>query len=288
MTDAEALLADVHTLRRRTRRDRQGYAFPLLLFGALIMLAPLCYVPIDVPPDTASYVTYPGAFPIFNGIGPFGGQKYPNLVSWYWFLTIVGGFAATAWWYRRRAVRVGVETGSTAYLLTAGAALAGFVLGMPVLQTFLSGPDMIYIRSAATVPILIGSAVAAAGVLLLAARLPGLARTIAVFAGVLLATVAFSMLGVYLIYGFVALLIIAAGLLALAWLERSVLLGVTGLAFTAASLLANLLDLRNPIWGDTLYTSSLQSAALRNLLLPGGILLVGGAVAVLSGRVRAR
>jgi hypothetical protein len=59
--------------------------------------------------------------------------------------------------------------------------------------------------------------------------------------GVLLATVAFAALGGYLIYGFAALLIIAAGLLTLAWLERGVLLAVTGLVFSGFSVLANVL-----------------------------------------------
>ncbi|MFL6143493.1 MAG: hypothetical protein ACJ72N_16705 [Labedaea sp.] len=296
MTDASAeeLLADVRTLRHQARRDRRASAFPLLLFGVLILLAPLCYVPIEWPPfgenGVVFYTLYPGAFPLFNGVGSFSDVKYPNLISWYWFLAIVGGFAATAWWYRRRALRVGVETDTTAYLVAAGAALAGFVLGVPLLDELVPARTALYSTPAVNLPILIGAAAAAAAVLFWCTRprRGAIPRAGGLFAGVLLAMVAFSALGVYLIYGFAALLVIAAGLLALAWLERNVLLGGIGVAFGAAALLANLANLDNVLYRLGWTPDALQLLVFGQLLLPAAVLIAGAGVVALTGRSAAR
>lgn len=285
MTEVEKLLADVQALRRQARRDRRATAFPLLLFGALILIAPLCYVDQDpVPVDQGFTIQDEGPFPLFFGIGPFGDVKYPNLIGWYWFLTVLLGFAATAWWYRRRAARIGVETDTRAYLVAAGAGLTGFLIGVPLLEFLVSARNTLYSTPSTNLPILFGSAVASATVLLWCTRRTRreVERAAGLFVGVLLATVTFAALGVYLIYGFAALLIIAAGLLTLAWLERSPLLAVTGLVFSAVSVVANLTEQTFP--ADWYSASSMQVFVLRNLLLPGVVLLVGGATAVLSGR----
>ncbi len=288
MTEAEALLANVQTLRRRTRRDRRAAAFPLLLFGALILLAPLCYVPAELPPLDQGFmiVVEEGPFPLFFGLGPFGLVKYPNLIGWYWFLGLVLGFAATAWWYRRHAVRIGVETDTKAYLIAAGAGLTGFLIGVPLLKFVVPAHNTLYSTPSTNLPILFGSAVLSAAVLVWCTRPTrgDVARATGLFVGVLLATVAFAALGVYLIYGFAALLIIAAGLLTLAWLERSVLLAVTGLVFSGFSVLANVLEVSEKIFPPDWYAGSMQVVVLRNLLLPGVVLLAGGTVAAFSGR----
>jgi hypothetical protein len=289
MTEAEELLTDVHTLRRRVRRDRRAAAFPLLLFGALILLAPLCYVPLEpFPGGQGGFVIIDeGPFPLFFGIGPFVEVKYPGLIGWYWFLSIVLGFTATAWWYRRRAVRVGVETDTRAYLVAAGAAFTGFVIGVPLLRFLVPARNTLYSTPSTNLPILFGSAALAAAILFWCTRKTrsDLERAVGLFFGLLLATVAFAALGVYLIYGFAALLIIAAGLLTLAWLERSVLLAVTGLVFTAASVIANVLEVGEKLFPEDWYSgSTMQVVVLRNLLLPGVVLIVGGIVAAVSGR----
>jgi hypothetical protein len=296
MTDAEVLLADVHALRQKARHDRRASAFPLFLFGGLILLAPLCYVAMDPPPPGVDWhdwrVFDPGPFPLFTSISPLAEVKYPGLVGWYWFLTIVLGFVATAWWYRRRALRVGVETDTTGYLVAAGAALTGFLLGMPVLDA-LAADTSLYSTPGVNLPILIGSAAGAAAALLWATRatrsVPGRAAGLCV--GVLLATMAFSALGVYLfIRGYAALLVIAAGLLALARLERSILLGAVGLVFTGGALLVNLYNIANLYYRLGWYTDRAQPqvAVWQDLLLPAVILIVGGVLAVLSGRSAAR
>jgi hypothetical protein len=77
----------------------------------------------------------------------------------------------------------------------------------------------------------------------------------------------------------------AAALLALAWAERSTLLAVVGALFAGAALLVNLYDVENVFdrlgwyggWND-------QVSTLQVMLLPGMILLVGGAVAIIRDR----
>jgi hypothetical protein len=172
-------------------------------------------------------------------------------------------------------------------LVSAGAALAGFLLGVPLLKELVPARNTLYSTPSTNLPILFGSAAAAAVVLFWATRRVRAAalRAVGLFLGVLLATVAFAALGVYLIYGFSALLIVAAGLLVLAWLERSVLLGVTGLLFTATAVVANVLEVADKIFPpDWLYGDSPQNMALRNLLPSAVVLLAGGIVSALSGR----
>jgi len=244
MTDAGMLLADVHALHRKVRRDRGASAFPLFLFGGLILLAPLCYVPaVPLPSEFAAYdaVRYPGPFPLFTGIVDL---EYPGLVGWYWFLTIVVGFAATVWWYRHQALRVGVEARTTGYLVAAGAALTGFVLGMPILQT-VAAETSLYSTPTVNLPTLVGAAVGAAVVL-------------------------------------------RWGLLALAWLQRSVLLGTVGLVFGGTALLVNLYDLVNLYYRLGWDPSRPQPRLLTllELLLPATVLLAGGVLAALRGRTR--
>lgn len=292
-TSARELLTDVHLLRRRARWDRRASAFPLFLFGGLILLAPLCYVPAEpVPPDVQGvilYTTQSGPFPVFFGLGPYLGVKYPGLIGWYWFLAIVGGFAATAWWYRRHARRVGVETDTRAYLVAAGAALTGFLIGVPLLEFLVPARHTLYSTPGTNLPILFGSAVAA-GVALLWAR--GQTRTApraaGLFTGVLLATITFASVGVYLIYGFAALLIVAAALLVLAWQERNLLLAGVGVVFGGAALLVNLANVNNLFFRLGWHPEDLRPLVLQQVLLPAVILLAGGVVTVLAGRTAAR
>lgn len=294
MTEADELLADVRSLRRRARLDRRASAFPLFLFGGLILLAPVTYLPGDpLPPeilDQVYYVYDDGPFPQFLGIGPFVDVKYPGLVGWYWLLTIVLGFAATAWWYRRRAMRVGVETDTRAYLVAAGAALAGFLLGQPVLEELVTEYNSLYSTPEVNLPIMFGAAALSAVVLLWCTNRgrTTVERVAGLFVGVLLGTVAFAALGVYMIYGFAALLVIAAGLLALAWLERNVLLAAIGLVFGGAALWANLYDIQNMFYRLGWYPGQPQVLVLQQVLLPAAVLLVGGVAVAVTGRGAAR
>jgi hypothetical protein len=297
--DAASLLSDLTALCRRTRADRQGYAFPLFLFGGLILLAPLLYGTDE------SYYPTDDWDPRQNGsnflvrvfrtaAGP--DPHSPTLVAWYWLATLVLGSLATAWWYRRRAERAGVETGTQAFLIAAGAAFAGFFLGSWLLEDYSLA---LYGAWTVNLPLILCSAAAAAVVTFWCTR-PGRTpaqRMVGVFVAALLAATAFAAIGVYANRGFSALYVIAAGLLVLAWLERSVLLGVTGVLFTLTAVPATMhlntpsirLDMNELFhhlgWSvDDFDTGNRQVAVLQLLLLPAAILLIAGAVAALTRR----
>jgi hypothetical protein len=286
--NANDLLGDLDALRRRTRADRRGYAFPLFLFGALILLAPLTYVADPPLPPGFVFELVPidrGPFPQFVPHMFFERLTYPELVGWYWMLTIVGGLAATGWWYRRRALRRGVEGDTRLLFVGTGTALLGFLFFSTVLEivSHRVTRNGLYSTPEVNLPLMFGSAAVAAVVLAWGSRprRTEWARTAATFAGGLLAALAFAALAIYMIYGYSALLVIAVALLVLAWSERSVLLGVIGLLFAGVSLLVNLFPVENIYFR---MGSSTQTMALQYLLVPGLVLLAGGAVAALSRR----
>jgi hypothetical protein len=284
---SESTLVTLDRLRARARQDRQGYAFPLFLFGALILAAPLLYT-------NAPYVDYFDG----NGFDPRreGGNVLvqlfrttarqdpanPTLVACYWLAVLVGGCAATAWWYRRRARRVGVETDTRAFLLTAAVAFAGCVVGT---YAFAGIAVELYGAWAANLSILVGSLLVT-GLAVWWRRTSG--SVVPVFVAALSGAVAFSAVAVYANKGFSALLVIAGGLLVLAWLERSVLLAVVAVLFTlvavptaAAVQTAYLwIDVNAVFWYFGWHTDDLRIFTLQQLLLPAAVLLVGGTVAL--------
>jgi len=292
-SNATELLDDMRSLRARVRTDRRGYAFPLLLFGALILLAPLTYVSTELTEAEWEQGVAIGRGPFPQFAPMHGNVTYPGLIDWYWVLTIVGGMAVTGWWYRRRALRLGVETDTRIPFVAAGAALAGFLLWEPVLGELVwqDGSGMtLYSAPWINLPVMAASALAATAALAWAFRphRTNTQRTAGVFAGILLASLTFATIGMYAIKGFPALLAIAAALLVLAWWERSTLLAVVGGLFTLTSIPAN-----HDLWywdlgyafqqlGWTGAWDEGQFFALQNLLVPGLILLVGGAVAAIA------
>jgi hypothetical protein len=182
--DSEQLLADLTRMRGAVRRDRQAYTFPLLVFG-LLMLAS---VPLHLDPVGPDELRPVYENPALSGLG---GDllQHSEAIGWYWLAALLIGYLGTLWWYRRHALKVGVQTGTRKYL-TAGilGVLGGLALG-PVLQ-FLA--------------------------LNTAASVSDLARRI------------FSPIYVLLNLGLIPILVVAIGLLVLARLERSRLLAVTG------------------------------------------------------------
>lgn len=287
--ESVGLLADMDRLRDRVRVDRRAFAFPLFLFGVLILVSPLVYVPQYWSQEALAQgiVVDPGPFPqFFPQWGTF--IRYPELIGWYWAVTVAGGLWLTSWWYRRRARLRGVGTDVRVPIAAAGAALLGFVLWEPLLSIFLwETADFLGLYSAPAVnlPILFVSAALSAVAFVMARRAEGWVRTTAVFAGTFLAAVAFGAIGVYLIGGYAALMVIGAALVVLAWWERSALLLAVSLLFLVVSVPAN-----HPIhqWDITAIYGidgwDPREVAFFSVLAPAAVLIVGGVLAVLRNR----
>lgn len=269
-----SVLAELDALRRRTRGDRHAYSFPLFLFGGLILLAPVCYLSYR-PPEAGTIDIGP-----FPQLTPVGWLVYPDLVGWYWILTIVGGFWLTNRWYRHRAHRRGVETDFQVPAAVACAALLGFLVWPTFFTVAVTGD-----RFVVNLTILLVSAVLAAAALLWARH--DRARTAGLAAATFFATIAAGAIGMYFRHGYAALVIIAAALLALAWVERSVLLTVVSVLFAGVAPLVNVYNLENVAfrlgWTPADYWD-LRVISLQVLLLPALVLLAGGAVAVIGNR----
>lgn len=287
--DSARLLADMDRLRADAREDRRAYAFPLVLFGVLILASPLVYVPQYWSQEALEQgiTVDPGPFPQFFPLwGAF--IRYPELIGWYWAVTVAGGLWLTSWWYRRRARLRGVETDVRVPIAAAGAALLGFVLWEPLLSIFLrETTDVVglYSTPAVNLPILFVAAASSAVAFFAARGAGGWARTAAVFAGTFLAAVAFGALGVYLIGGYAALVAIGVALVVLAWWERSVPLLVTSVLFLVTCVPAN-----HPIheW-DIAAIYGLdgwdpREVAFFSVLVPGVVLLAGGVLAAIGKR----
>jgi hypothetical protein len=125
------LLAAVDALRRRTRKARHGYWFPLLLFGLLMVVAaPLYAESVDPAGMRAGHTD-----PALAGLGG-GFLEHSAVLGWYWLVALVCGYLLSLGWYRWRAGRVGVQTPTRGYLV---AGVVGTLLGLalPVVLRFL-------------------------------------------------------------------------------------------------------------------------------------------------------
>jgi hypothetical protein len=268
-----SVLADLEALRRRTRGDRHSYTFPLFLFGALILLAPLCYLSYR-PPEQVTGIDR-GPFPQFTTPGWL---VYPDLVGWYWILTIVGGFWLTSWWYRHRARRRGIETDVRLPAAVACAALLGFLMWPTLFRVTVGSAE-----PAVDLAILVVAAALAAAAWLWASRRADWGHTAGLAAAAFCTAVAFGAVGTFVHRGHAALLIIAAALLVLAWVERSVRLTVVSVLFAGAAALVNLYNVENLGWAPADYWD-LRVITFQVLLLPAAILLLGGAVTLIGKR----
>lgn len=289
MSETTDLLTDLRKLRARARVDRQAHAFPLLLFGALILAAPLLYTPAAEPDYSVD-----GWDPRVQGSNilvqifrttALNDPAHPTLIAWYWLLVLVGGFGATLWWYRHRAARVGVETDTRGLVIAAVAAFAGFFLGTFAFSRYALS---LYGAWQVNLTLMFGSLALAAIVLWKNRRPPGL------FLASLCGAVTFSSIAVYTNKGFSALLVIAGGLLILTWLERSVSLGVVSALFTLAAVPSTAMIV-NPtvrldpavMFDDLGWSASWENTqlyAFQQLLLPAAVLLVGGTIAAVRYR----
>jgi hypothetical protein len=287
MSDTTALLADLRKLRARARLDRQAHAFPLLLFGMLILAAPLLYTPAAEPDysiDGWDPRVVEGSNLLVRVFRTTAGNDpaHPTLVAWYWLLVLVGGFGATLWWYRRRAAQVGVETDTRALIIAAVTAFAGFFLGTFAFSRYALS---LYGAWQVNLTLMFGSLLLAAAILWWNRGPLGL------FLASVCGAVTFSAIAVYTNKGFSALLVIAGGLLVLTWLERSLSLGVASVLFTLAAVPATAMIVNPTVVLDPGYVyaqlgwevrwEDTQLYTLQQLILPAAVLLVGGTIAAL-------
>ncbi|WP_328648588.1 hypothetical protein OHS58_14640 [Amycolatopsis sp. NBC_00348] len=256
MTDLPpaVLLDELARLKTRTRADRHAYVPPVLLFGVLVLLAPL----------------WPSGGPALFGVA---GVWFGTPLDLYWLVAATGGFLATAGWYLLRGRHRGVRTPIGAHLAVGFTGVVAICLGMPVVASFAyrvaRSP---YAQGPVLGPVMIVAAVVLGGLLWLRSALTGrTARGVVTAAAVLSGLVALSALDLrfapYRPYA--SLVTIGLGLIGLAWLERSRLLGVITGLFAASALLANL----------GVFAHYETAHVFRSSLLPGLILVVGGVVA---------
>jgi hypothetical protein len=290
-------------------QERNGYWFPMLLFGVLTLAAPLVYRPSGA--SAADWVWNPavGTSTHIEGIAFAPLQQFgtcdaalgdPMSVALYWFCVVMFAPLVTLLWYQQRARRDGVAPQTGWHLLYASTSLALYVVLFPVIEfVALQLPDdatespsrgtMVLADVITVGGFVIGLVIAAAAALprrfgrRLSTRrwtVTGLGMLLAIASA---AAIEFlSYLQPRSSYG--ALMIIAVGLLALAMAERGRVCAVIAVLFTAVALVVNLVGL-GPVLGRLgLVTGhSAVATAFGNLVVPAAILIVGGLVGV-AGR----
>jgi hypothetical protein len=132
----EQLLRQARDARRRARRARHAYWFPLVLFGLLTCASVPFYVQHISARRGGVYAI--GGSPTgplrylssdyLGGIGLNGGRY----LAYFWLAAILAGLAATAVWYRLRGDRVGLRTPSRGFVIT-GLVLLVLALLVPIL-----------------------------------------------------------------------------------------------------------------------------------------------------------
>jgi hypothetical protein len=297
---------------------RNGYWLPMLLFGALILAAPLCYQPFlgsgeyFWDPTVASAARVSGL--AFAPLQQFGTSDAslgdPMSVALYWFCVVMFGPMAALLWYHRQARRHDEPPQTGWYLLYASVSLALYVVLFPVIEFVSlhltgrtadeqSAPTSPWYAVLAVTGFVLGIAVSGAATLPRRAghRLSNRRWTVTGF-GVLL-TIASAAAIEFLAYlhprdSYGSLLVIGVGLLALSLVERGWACSVIAVLFTASALVANLVSLR-PLCGrlgivapqGVTGASAAMGTAFANLVLPGAILVLGGLFGLLADR-RAR
>lgn len=271
-TDPRDLLDELSVLRRRARRDRHGYWFPFLLFGAIVAAAIPLYLPVQCT-SACSWSTH-DLPSVWHWLHPTGQATRTSYLSdhpslWkdlYWMAALTVGFLATVWWYRWRAGKAGVETSTRLYVQVTVFVLALPLLGVPLVTrlvfTTLGWPVALSV-------LVVGVVVAT----LLAKR--KLRTAIVILSLVLVAHLV-------MVFPFGPLLVVAVGVLGLAWVERSALCTSFAVLFAVWALFVN-------GWSTWVYDSVLWPAALidfGDLLSSSLILVLGGVGGLIARRVR--
>lgn len=287
--------------------ERNGFWFPMLLFGVLILSAPLVYRPSTLPVGIDPFWQRgPGQMPMpisglaFAPLQQFGtcSEAFgdPMMVALYWFCVVMFGPLITLGWYHARARRLGEVLQTGWFLLYALASLLLYVVLYPLIEfvtltlprgsTTQWGPTSQHVAVVVSVSgFVLGLAMAAIAVVpfrfgrqLSRARwtVGGLGLLLAIASSAAIELIAY--LQPRNSYG--ALLIIGIGLLALSLVEPGRTCAVIAVAFTTVALVMNLVGLRMPDTPANPSTPSFSPVdmALTNLLLPAVILIVGGLV----------
>ncbi|HEX9338705.1 MAG TPA: hypothetical protein VF892_22600 [Pseudonocardiaceae bacterium] len=295
-----------------TFQVRSGYWFPMLLFGILILVAPLVYRPSSLPTGFDP-IWHPGGgqMPIsglaFAPLQLFGtcSEAFgdPMSVALYWFCVVMFGPLITLGWYRVGARRLGAVPETGWFLLYALASLLLYVMLYPLIEFVTlalptgtgTGLDPGTLRFVAVLSVggfVAGLVIAAVAVApRRAGRTLSRARWMISGFGLLLAIAAAAgiELTAYLqprnSYG--ALLLIGIGLLVLSTVEPGRLCTVIAVAFTSVALAMNLLGASMPADSPPAPGFSPVHLAFTNLLLPAAILITGGLIGG-AGRLLAR
>jgi hypothetical protein len=238
----EQLLGEVATVRRKTRLARHAYWFPLVLFGLLTCAAIPFYLQPEPHKRERCVFAPPGHICRMRGtvLSPLG----PVLPNGY-----LGGFGSA------------LVRGGAAYYW-----LAALLVGLAATALWYRWRGArVGLRTPPRAYLVIGVAV-----LVLALVIPVLADHNSH------SPLRFLMPGDLLIRGTFPVVIIAVGLCALAWAERSIALTIIAAAYLALSLTASLYDIENLLYRLGWILSPVVSG-LPNLVLPALVLLLSGA-----------
>jgi hypothetical protein len=124
------LVAEMKTLRRRTRTARHAYWFPLVLFGLLTCAS----IPFYATAGNGTGVTAVHlAGPPLPILGGSSGLTDQGFLGYYWLAALLGGLLLTLLWYRANALRVGLATPALGYIVTT-AVLTVLALVIPLLS----------------------------------------------------------------------------------------------------------------------------------------------------------
>ncbi|KOX12077.1 hypothetical protein ADK67_47675 [Saccharothrix sp. NRRL B-16348] len=271
-TDPRHLLDELSALRRRARRDRHGYWFPFLLFGVIVAAAIPWYLPARCELGCSwSANELPALWHWLHPTGQaskaFPSGDHPSLwKDFYWMAALTVGFLATVWWYRWRAAKVGVETSTRLYVQVTVFVLAFPLLGVPLATRLVFS----------TLGWPVALSVLVVGVLVATLLAKRKLRTAVVILSLILVA------HLVMIFPFGPLLVVAVGVLGLAWVERSALCTSFAVLFAAWALFVN-------GWSTWVYGSVLWPWALidfADLLSSSLILVLGGIGGLIARRVR--
>jgi hypothetical protein len=294
-------------------QDRNGYWFPMLLFGLLILLAPWVYQTSGLSDVDSVWNPAVGSSPQLSGLAFAPLQQFgtcdaalgdPMSVALFWFCVVMFGPLVSLLWYHRRARRSGFAPQTGWHLLYASTSLALYVVLFPVIEFVMlhrpenggtPSPGSVLLFDLLTVAgFVAGLAIAAVAAVprRFGKRLSSRRWTVSGL-GMLLAIASAAAME-FLTYlqprnSYAALLIIAVGLLALSLVERGRVCVVVAVLFTVAALAVNLVGAGSVVgwFGLSDDNWSSMATAFANLVLPATILLVGALVG-LGGMVLAR